>query len=300
MPLAAATLQTHDYSFSVQVPQGVWRWTTRMDISGAAPSFIVMNIISPFGILRDTIPIPGDVITAMAESIATLQTQFRPIILIGPPSSMTFEVDEGRGYSAQQDGILTNSGTYGSLLDATLTPSAPYVHVSPTTLGSLGFQESGTFLVSIDSTTLVPGTYNATILFQDDTATNSPQSMPITINVHPKATIDITPLVLTFTVVKPLTGSFPVIPNQIFTITNTGPAGSILDFLIQRLTCFSENWLVAFTPTSGTLTSGQSQDVTVQVAPVDSLQPGTYQETLRVSGYSNNGYVDVLVQLIIT
>lgn len=300
MPLAAANLTTSDYSFQVSTPQGLWRWTTRMDVSGMAPAFTVMNIITPFGILRDTIPIPGAVILAMADSIVTLQSQFRPIILIGPPSSMTFDVDEGRGLSEQQDGLLTNSGTYGSLLDATLTPSASYVLVSPTTLGSLGFQESGTFLVSVDSTTLVPGIYNATILFQDDTATNNPQSMPIVINVRPKATIDVTPLILNFTVVKPITGPFPIIPNQIFTITNTGPAGSILEFLIQRLTCFSENWLVAFTPTTGTLTSGQSQDITVQVAPVDSLQTGVYTETLRVSGYSNNGFVDVLVTLTIT
>lgn len=299
MPLAA-NLSSHDYSFTFQVPNGVWRWTTRMDVSGAAPLFTVMNIVSPYGILRDTIPLPGGVVSAMAESIVELQSQFRPIILIGPPSSMTFDVDEGRGVSEQQDGLLTNSGTYGSLLDASLVASAPYVLVSPANLGNLAYQESGTYLVSVDSTTLVPGIYNATILFQDDTATNSPQSIPLTINVRPKATIGVSPVTLTFNVVKPLSGPFPVIPNQTFTITNTGPAGSVLEFLVQRLTCFSENWLVSFTPISGTLTSGQTQDITVQVSPTETLAIGTYQETLRVSGYSNNSYVDVLIQFNIT
>jgi len=299
VPLAA-NLQSHDYSFTFQVSQGVWRWTTRMDISGASPSFVVYNIVSPYGILRDSIPIPGPVVQAMSESIDELQAQFRPIILFGPPSSLVFNVDEGRGFSAQQDGLLTNSGTYGSLLDATLTPSAPYVTVSPAALGNLGFQESGTFLVSVDSTLLTVGTYNATILAQDDTATNSPQSFPVTITVRPKATISTNVITLTFNVVKPLTGAFPVLPNQVFVITNTGPAGSVLDFLVQRLNCASESWLTGFTPTSGELTSGQTQNVTVQVAPLITLQTGVYQDTLRVSGYSNNSFVDVSVILNIT
>lgn len=299
MPLAA-NLQSHDYSFTYQVSQGVWRWTTRMDISGASPAFVVHSVISPFGLLRDSIPIPGPVVQAMAESIDELQAQFRPAILFGPPSSLTIEVDEGRGFSPQQDGLLTNTGVYGSLLDATLTPSAPYLSVSPAVIGNLGFQESGTFLVSADSTLLTVGTYNATVLAQDDTATNNPQSFPVTIIVRPKATIFITPTTLTFNVVKPLTGPFTVLPNQVFTITNTGPTGSVLDFLVQRLNCASESWLTGFTPTSGTLLSSQTQNVTVQVAPIESLQTGVYQDSLRVSGYSNNSYVDVSVILNIT
>lgn len=299
MPLAA-NLQSHDYSFDLQVPQGVWRWTTRMDISGMSPVYEIRDIISPFGILRDSIPIPGIVAQAMGESIVELQSQFPPAILLGPPSSLTFSVDEGRGVSAPQEATLTNNGIFGSLLDATLTSSAPYVTVAPATLGSLGSQESGVFDVSVDSTSLLPGIFNATILVQDTTATNNPQSLPITITVRPKATISATPLTLSFVTTKPLTGPFPSIPTQVFTIENTGPAGSVLEFLVQRLTCLSENWLVGFSPISGSLTSGQTQNVTVQVAPVESLQPGTYQETLRVSGYSNNSFVDVLVQLVIS
>jgi hypothetical protein len=271
-----------------------------MDVSTAAPFFQVRDIISPFGLLRDSIPLPGDVVQAMGESIDELKSQFRPVILIGPPASLMFEVDEGRGFSATQEALITNSGVYGSLLDATLVPSAPYVTVAPSTLGNLAFQESGTFNVAVNSLTLTPGTYGATVLVQDDTATNNPQSLPVTILVRPKATIDITPLVLNFTVVKPLTGPFPAIPSQIFTIENTGPVGSVLEFLVQRLTCLSENWLVSFTPTSGTLLSGETQDVTILIAPVESLPTGTYQETMRVSGYSSNSYMDVLIQLTIT
>ena len=299
MPLAA-NLQFHDYTFNFQVVQGVWRWTTRMDVSGASPSFQIRDIISPFGVLRDSIPIPGEVVEAMGESIDELRSQFQPSILIGPPASLSFEVDEGRGFSATQEALVTNNGIYGSLLDVALIPSAPYLTVAPANLGNLAFQESGSFDVSVDSTDLTPGTYNATVLVQDDSAVNNPQSLPVTVVVRPKATIDITPLTLTFNVVKPLSGPFPPIPNQIFTIENTGPLGSVLEFLVQRLTCLSENWLVAFSPTTGTLLSGQTQNITVEIAPVETLPTGTYTETLRVSGYSTNSYVDVLVTLIVT
>ena len=299
MPLAA-NLQSHDYSFAYQVIQGVWRWTTRMDVSGAAPAFEIRDVISPFGLLRDTTPIPGEVAQAMSESIDELKSQFAPAILIGPPSTLTFTVDEGRGVSEAQSVILTNSGVYGSLLDATLTPAAVYVAVKPASLGNLAFQESGSFDVTADSTDLVAGTYNTTVLVQDTTASNNPQSLPVTIEVRPKATIDATPLALTFNAVKPISGDFPAVPNQTFVVTNTGPASSVLEYLIQRLTCTSQLWLNGFTPVSGTLASGASDTITVSVVPDASLQPGTYTETLRVSGYSSNSYVDVTINLVIT
>lgn len=299
MPLAA-NLQSHDYSFDLQVPQGVWRWTTRMNISGPSPVYEIRDIISPFGVFRDSIPIPGVVAQAMGDSISELQAQFPPSILIGPPASLSFTVDEGRGVSAPLSASITNNGIFGSLLDVSLTSSAPYVSVAPATLGGLVSQESGSFDVSVDSTTLLPGVFNATVLVQDSTAVNNPQNLPVTITVRPKATVSVSPLTLNFSVVKPLTGAFPPIPTQVFTIENTGPVGSVLEFLVQRLTCLSENWLVSFSPFSGSLNSGQTQNVTVNVAPAQNLTPGTYEETLRVSGYSTNSFVNILVKLVIS
>jgi hypothetical protein len=93
---------------------------------------------------------------------------------------------------------------------------------------------------------------------------------------------------------------FPPIPTQQLTVENTGPAGSVLDFQIQALTGTATNWLSGFAPVTGTLTSGDTQITTVSVAPISSMTTGTYQETLRVSGYSDNSYVDVTVQLVIS
>lgn len=271
-----------------------------MDVSGPVPSFSVTGIISPMGILRDTIPIPGEVVDAMAESITQLQAQFSPKILIGPPTSLTFEVTEGRGVSDAQTVALTNNGVFGSLLGATLVTSAPYISVVPDELGNLAFNESGSFDVAVDSSSLLAASspYSGTITIQDPTATNTPQVLPITIEVVPKATIAVSPTTLYFAVVKPITGSFPVIPSQTFSIENSGPSGSVLSWQLQRVGCAP--WLASFAPVSGSLDSGDSQVITIVVAPSQSTLTGTYTETLRFSGFSTNQAVDVTLQLTVT
>ena len=300
--MPAANIRFQDYQYQHQLSTGSWRWTTRMDVSGSVPAFYVRDIISPYGVLRDSIPIPGEVVEAMSSSITEIQSNFPPSILIGPPASLTFEVDEGRGFSAAQTVALTNNGVFGSLLGATLSSSASYVTVSPANLGNLAANESGAFDVSVNSMPLLAlnSPYIQTVLVQAPNASNTPQALTVTINVRPKASISVSPLVLGFSAAAPLTGPFPPVPSQQFTITNSGPAGSVLDYQIQRVTGLSDDWLSSFAPVTGTLVSGGSNIITVSVAPVEGLARGTYQETLRVSGYSDNSYVEILIQLVIS
>lgn len=302
MPITAASIRFQDYQFQTVVSSGTWRWTTRMDVSGPAPIFTIRDIITPFGILVDTVALPGEVVTDMGESISEIQTNFPPTIFVGPPSDLTFTVDEGRGFSATQDAQLTNTGVFGSLLNATLASSAAYVTVTPANLGNLASNESGTFSVAVDSTTLLAtqSPLAESITVQDAAAGNSPQSLPLTIIIRPKATIQVTPAQLNFVASKPVTGPFPPIPSQTFTIENTGPAGSVLDYQVQRLTDLSNDWLTGFSPASGTLVSGGTQLVTVQVAPIEALGIGTFTEVLRISGFSSNLQVDITIQLIIS
>jgi len=296
----ASNLQFQDYQFKVQVPQGTWRWTTRVDVSGPAPVYEIRDIYSPYGLIRDRVPIPGTIIQAMATTITDLQSAFPPAILAFP-TSLIFTLDEGRGVGEGQVIQVTNMGVYGSLLSVNMTTSAAYLRVTPTTLGNLSSNEYGTFEVAADSTNLlaVNSPYLSTVVLQDATASNSPQSVAVTVVVRPKATIALLPLVLTFNVVKPVSGPFPVIPNQTFTITNTGLPASVLEYLIQKLTGCG-TWIVSITPFTGTLAGGASQLVTVTVAPTDSWLTGTYTETLRVSGYSSNFHQDIVINLIVT
>jgi hypothetical protein len=284
------------------VPVGKWRWTTRLDVSQSSPAYSVRDISSPYGLLRDSIPIPGAVVQAMAESIVELGANFTPSILVGPPTSLTFDVDEGRGYSLPQTVILTNSGTYGSILTSSLTSSAAYVRVSPSSVGNLAINESGEFSVEVTSTSLLASEspYSEVILVQDSTASNTPQTIPVRINVRPKATISTNITVLLFSVVRAIDGTFSSIPTQSFTVQNTGVSESVLTFDIRALTGLCSNWLRSWIPSSGILASGQSQAVVVTVVPTDNMLQGTYSEFLRVSGYSSNSYLDVEVRLVIS
>lgn len=302
MPISNSNISTQDVGFTYSLNGRVWRWKTRMDLSGTSPSFQVMDILTPYGVLRDSIPLPGPVVQAMSESITTLKANFRPTILVGPPSSLTFVVDEGRGYSLPQDGTLTNVGVYGSLLSGSLATSAAYLTVNPSVVGHLVSNQTGTFEVSVDSTDLLSASspYTGSITIQDDTALNNPQTLPVTVVVRPKALIDLSPATLEFTATRPISGPYSAIPTQQFTVQNAGPSGSLLDFQIERLTGLSSNWLEEFTPLMGALNASQTSNITVKVAPIEGLMPGAYTEILRVSGYSFNGYADITVRLVIT
>jgi hypothetical protein len=295
-------LRFHDYQFEYSAPAGKWYWTTRVDVSQSTPSYQVRDIKSPYGLLRDSIPILGEVIQAMASSIVELRSNFAPSILIGPPTSLVFEVDEGRGYSSPQSVTLTNRGVFGSILGAGLAGSAPFVKVSPSVVGGLAVNEEGSFTVEVDSTGLlaVNSPYSESIIVQDSTATNNPQTLPVLINVRPKATIRTSSTLVLFNVARPLNGRYEQIPSQTFRVANIGPMGSVLEYDIRALTGLFGNWLKSFLPSEGTLQATESELITVTLQPPDGMLQGTYSEKLRIIGYSSNNYVDVEIRLVIT
>jgi hypothetical protein len=295
-------LKFHDYQFELAVSAGKWRWTTRLDVSQSSPVYSIRDIISPYGLLRDSIPIPGPVVQAMSASIDELMSNFIPGILIGPPTTLVFNVTEGEGFSESQLALVTNNGVYGSILDASLTASAAYLRVSPTTLGGLAINETGESTVEVDSTDLLASDspYHESVVVQDPSASPTSQTLLVTVNVTPKATIATSTVLLVFNVVRPLSGIYPTVPTQTFNVTNSGPAGSVLSYDIRQLTGLCTNWLRSVLPASDSLDSGVSQVEVVTVQPPDNLLWGTYSETLRVSGYSTNSYVDVEIRLVIT
>ena len=297
--LQPARIQFQDYQFEAFVPAGAWKWTTRANVSQSIPTFEVRDIVSPHGLLRDSIPIPGDVVSEMAGSITEIMQQFTPNILAAP-ATLLFTVDEGRGFSSAQAVQITNDGRFGSLLSASIASSANYVTATPANVGGLAFNESGSFDAAVDSSTLLAlnSPYAQTLTIQDATATNNPVVIPVTINVRSKATIDTTPTLLEFNVVKPVTGSFPPIPSQTFQLQNTGLADSLLEYQIQKL--LGVSWLASVNPIFGTLVGGVEQTVTVVVAPAEGTLTGTFSETLRITGYSTNLQHDVEITLTVT
>jgi len=278
---------------------GPWKWTTRVDVSQALPTTQIRDVITPYGLLRDTIPIPGEVVQAMADSITEVQQSYTPSILLNP-LSLTFVLDEGRGVSTAQSVQITNNGLFGSLLGATITSSAPYVFSIPANVSGLAANESGSFDVSADSLNLLSlgSPYAALLTVQGPQATNSPQMIPVNIVVRPKAVIATSVPILNFNVAAPLSGPFPPIPSQQFMLNNSGDPTSVLEYQIRKLT--GVPWVVSVAPVYGSLNGGGGQPITVVVTPTTGMGPGTYSETLRITGYSSNMTLDVTVQLNIS
>lgn len=295
----SALLRAQDYQYQVTLPSGPWRWVTRIDVSKAVVETYIRDIITPYGLLRDSIPLPGEVVQAMADSITEVLQAYAPSILLSP-TTLDFVVDEGRGISAAKSVLVTNNGILGSLLSATITSSASYVLPLPANVDGLVSNASGTFEVSVDSTNLtsLASPLAAQLTVQSASASNSPQTIPVTITVRPKAEITPSATTMTFNAVKPLTGDFAAIPSQQFTLSNTGPATSVLEYQIKKLK--GVTWLASYSPTYGSINGGNSEAVTVVVAPPSNLAVGTYTETLRITGYSSNSSVDVVITLNVT
>lgn len=292
-------LQHQDYQFQLMLASGAWRWTTRIDVSHSVAITQVRDIITPYGLLRDSIPIPGEVIEAMADSIVEVQLAYPSTILLNP-TLLEFIVDEARGVSDAKSVAISNVGILGSLLSVTITSSASYVIPMPANVDGLAAHEAGSFSVSVDSTALLAtnSPYAASLTVQAQNATNSPRTIAVNIIVRPKATILTAPMTLTFTVAKPLTGNFPAIPSQQILLTNSGLPTSVLDYQIRKLIGCA--WLTSFSPVYGSINGGASQPILVTVAPSNSMNIGTYTETLRFTGYSTNMVQDVVVTLNIT
>lgn len=299
--MPASNLTSQDYQFSFQTAQGRWKWTTRLDLSGQNPKPWVINVETPWGLLRDTTPLPGEVVQAMSGSIDQLMQAFPPTILVGPPTALTFNVDAGRGRSDSQTVLVTNDGTYGSLLNAVLITSANWIVTLPGNVPGLSSNQSGSFDVSVDSTSLTSAgsPYSGSVIVQDPRSTNNPQTIPVIVNVRPLAHVVTDLALLTFNVPYSITGIYPAIPTQQFQIANTGTLGSLLDYQIQKLTGLS-NWLSSFSPPTGQVVGGAAQPVTVLVQPCPNSYMGVYEEILRISGYSDNQYADVNIRLVIS
>ena len=273
-----------------------------MDVSGAYPVFKVQGIITPYGLLRDSIPIPGAIILKMAESINEMGQAYSPTIAVGPPTVLTFIVNEGQGFSHPQAVGVTNIGNYGSILCASLSSSAPYLAIHPSTLGRISVSESASFDVTVNSAQLTVdmNPVAATIILQDPRATNNLVTFPVEIVVLPKAHIVLSPVTLAFYATHPPQGMhYPPVPAQQFSLMNQGATGSVLDYQIEKLHGCTP-WLSNYSPPVGEVVGGATQPITVGVCPSINMNPGTYTETLRVSGYSDNYHADIIVQLVIS
>ncbi|MDI6793079.1 MAG: thrombospondin type 3 repeat-containing protein, partial [bacterium] len=189
----------------------------------------------------------------------TLTVSEAPPTISLDPTSLIFAAAEGDSNPAGQTFVVSNTG--GGSLNWTASDNAGWLSVSPAS------GVNTTVTVSIDITGLSAGTHTAAITVSDLNASNSPQTVSVTLTVSeapPAISLDPTSLIFTATE----GGSNPA--DQTFEVSNTG--GGSLNWTASD----DATWLL-LSPTSGINTT-----VTVSV-DITGLSAGTYTATITVS-----------------
>lgn len=299
----AASVQGGGFDFSIPSVGGTWSWRVRaVNVQGAGQSYELVDINTPYGPLVQTmIPLPGDVVLGMADSLSQLQQQLAPLLALLDPSQTSFSaiIVEGQPNLEIASFLVLNAGSFGSFMTVTATPSAPWLKVEPPSMAGLERNEQGTFSVVLLTGSLLESAspYLATVRLQDNRVPATVIDLSFTVTVLPRPVVAVSPLVVNFT--HYLSTSSSTGPVTV-TVQNAGPANSSLTWSMARVHNTSP-WL-AFSPSSGgPLASGATQDSVFSVVPSGlPTVPGTYSDQVRVSSpTASNGFVDVQVFLTV-
>jgi len=191
------------------------------------------------------------------------------------PTTLSSTCTQGSNASGQSFQI-SNSGS--GTLSYTISDDATWLSCSPSTGTSTGEQDPIT--VSYATTGLAAGTYSATITITATGASNTPQTIPVSLTVSapppPAAAISQTP-----TTLSPACAQGTNAASQSFQVWNSG--GGTLSYTISD----NVGWL-ACNVTSGT-SSGAHNTVTVNYS-TSGFAAGTYSATITISasGVSNS------------
>lgn len=184
------------------------------------------------------------------------------------PNSLTFNGVVGQGNPPPQTITVRNTGG-GSFGFSISSSDAGLVSASPSS-GTLSAGQSTTVSVSVANPN-VAGTRTPTLTITAPGAQGSPQQVSVTVNIAPPPTLDVSPTSLTFNAVAGQGNP----PSQTITVRNTG--GGSFSFNITS----SNPSLVSVSPTSDTLSAGQSR--TVQVLVTNPNVAGTQTATLTIT-----------------
>jgi hypothetical protein len=184
------------------------------------------------------------------------------------PASFTFTATYGGANPVSQTLNLHNSGA--GTLSWVVTDNATWLSETPTSGTSTG--ETDMVAVSASITGLATGTYNAVITITASGATNTPQTVPVTLIVNPTSTlptIGYTPTSLSFT-------AYPSVNPTAQTIGILNSGTGTLNWTVTD----NAAWLT-LSPTSGSST-GETDTVTASVS-VTGLTAGNYNATITIA-----------------
>lgn len=189
--------------------------------------------------------------------------------LVITPGPLTFTQFQGGAAPAAQSLNVASSGTLLSYtVETSLLSGSGWLSVN----ANSGITPSA-IQVTVNGTQLGLGTYSGSVIIRATGATNSPQVVPITLNVVAPPTVSASPTSITFTantnnVVTPATQTIEVrsTGSQItYTAQATVPSGQ-------------PQWLIV----SPTTTATTPSNLTVSVS-LTGLQPGVYNGTITIN-----------------
>ncbi|MBU1138167.1 MAG: M6 family metalloprotease domain-containing protein [Proteobacteria bacterium] len=201
---------------------------------------------------------------------------------IGLTSAALLPTSDFGNNATVQTFAVFNSG--GNTLNYSISDNAAWLAVSPA--DGTATTEADRITVTYTTSALAPGTYNAAITISDGGATNSPQTLPVTLTVNPQAGINVNLSELTQTLQagQESTASF--------TISNSG--GGTLFYTLSE----SADWL-QLSKISGTVAA--EEDEIVVSFDASHLFDGTYSTTILIdSSNATNGPQAINVTLTVT
>jgi len=298
----ATVISGTSIEFSQSSVGGTWSWKVRANnLRVAGQLYEVIDVMTPYGPLTvAAIPLPGDIVAAMAASIVDVQAQFAPhMILAQGSTSFSIVITEGDPNSEIGEASVYNGGAFGSFMAVVATPGAAWLGVSPSSYQDIGKNERATFDISLLSATLLSADspYSGVVNLQDNRV--PPTNMPFTISVTvlPRPIIGYSPsaITLSFMASTGVPGG-----SQQLTISNIGPVLSSLEFSLIKVN--NSPWFTLTPVSGGPLAPAQTEIITLSVVTsgANGLLPGTYTDKLRIiSRNASNSPVDVDISLIV-
>lgn len=288
------------FEFEVMSVGGRWRWkVTANNVIGAGQMFYVSDIQTPFGRLYEVdTPIPGVVVSSMADSLSQFQQQLTPLLQVIGSSTISSTVTEGDPITDIGIASFTNAGAFGSFMSVTASPDSPWISSIPSHIPGIGKNQIRQTSVRVNPGIMLSSAspYSGIVSLQDDRGNVVSISIGVTVLPKPFISVNLSTIIFTFDLVTQVPSG-----TQTVIVTNSGPATSILKYSLSKIQNTSP-WLV-FSPSSGGPISSldsSSFGLSLLTSSVPRIA-GTYTDTIRVSSLNaSNSPVNISVQLVVS
>ena len=275
------------YSIYITYTSGV-NWLTVNLPSGPTPATVTLTA-NPSGLPAGTYN--ATIVIGSGTTFISVPVTFQISVIGASPSSIPFTYQLGQVLPQPQPLLITSQSTIPFTVSVQQITGGDWLAVSPTAATS-----PVSLTLSLKSTvlSLPAGTYTANVLVSPTSVTSSQITVPVTLTVGSAPQMVLNPAALTFNYQSG--GTNNVTSHVVNLSTNTGQSitYAISDLHVDQ---GSIQWLDTVTPTSGTIVTSGSQDLTVKVN-ASTLPTGTYTGSFKVNaGSVTNSPVSVPVLL---